>query len=322
MVGFICLSLVLAAVIIFNAAGCRVGGGTGKGGEVHLRVTTDFGRDIVFEEVVQAEAEDNINALLEGHLKVEYAYGGGFINSIEGIHSGYTGQGREAEKKDWFLYFNGVLSDTAAGSHYPGEGDVIWWDYHSWEEELFVPAVVGAFPQPFLNGYGEENPGTLIMFGRNAEAAGEMLAAFLEKEGAEEVELQPYLEDKAGERSRITVVLALWEELEESAYWQGLQENRAQTGWFVEFHGDHIYPLNSSGERVAESGHFEGAVIATGSGMGDSCPLWLVTAMEEEGLERLANVIVSSPDSLSGKAGAVLQGDELRAVPLDEGMER
>src|SRR3972149_4096198 len=33
-------------------------------------------------------------------------------------------------------------------------GDVAWWDFRSWRDEMQQPAVVGAFPAPFRNGFG------------------------------------------------------------------------------------------------------------------------------------------------------------------------
>ena len=31
-------------------------------------------------------------------------------------------------------------------------GDHIWWDLHDWGQTDYIPAVVGSFPEPFLNG--------------------------------------------------------------------------------------------------------------------------------------------------------------------------
>ncbi len=33
-------------------------------------------------------------------------------------------------------------------------GDHVWWDLHDWSQTEEVPAVVGSFPEPFLNGTG------------------------------------------------------------------------------------------------------------------------------------------------------------------------
>jgi len=301
---------------ILFITGCQIGAGDHEGGEVHLLVTANFGQETVFDERVDVQPGENINSVMERHMEVEYAYGGGFINSIEGIRSGYTGEGERGEKKDWFLYVNGILSEAAAGSHLPEEGDVVWWDYHSWDDVFFVPAVVGSFPQPFVNGYRGDHPGAQILHGKGAEEPSEKLGAYLEEEGlSEELKISPYEQSAAENRSRMTLVVALWEELADSDYWQGLQDNRSRTGWFVEFEEEEITPLHMDGTRPETGEEAAGAVLATGSGMGDKNPLWLVTARDSESLQLLVEKVVSSPQKLSGKAGVVLIEDELWEIP-------
>ena len=53
---------------------------------------------------------------------------------------------------DWFYYVNGVEASKGAASTNVHPGDHIWWDRHDWSQTDDVPAVVGSFPQPFLNG--------------------------------------------------------------------------------------------------------------------------------------------------------------------------
>ncbi len=315
----------LAGLLLIAVWGCQVGGGTGSdpataGGEVRLKVTENFGQEVIFDEKVEAAPGEAVSSLLNSHLEVEFAHGGGFVNSIEGVKSAYSGIGAGSEKKDWFHYVNGILTEAAVDSIYLEEGDVIWWDYHSWDEVLYVPAVTGAFPQPFVNGYRQENPGTAIMHGDGALPSAEKMADFLKEEGAAdpEPELLPYNEENVRERSRITMVVATWEEIAGSELWEDLQENRAQTGLFVEIQDQGVIPLDGTGAKLPETPPFEGAVLATGSGMGDSSPLWLLAARDEEQLERLADAVISSPRALDAKAGAVWDGEEFLRVPVDQ----
>ena len=42
-------------------------------------------------------------------------------------------------------------------------GDVLWWDFRSWRDPAQDPVVVGAFPEPFLQGYaGKTRPGVVV----------------------------------------------------------------------------------------------------------------------------------------------------------------
>ena len=314
------ISLIAISLALFTAllvvSGCQIGGESSEGGEVKLLVTINFGEEYIFDETVEATPGDNINSLLERHMEVEYAYGGQFVNSIEGRSSGYTGEGSGADKKDWFLYVNGILSEAAAGTHYPEEGDVIWWNYQSWDEMFFVPAVVGGFPQPFINGYRQSEPGTLIMHGGSgAGEHAEKMAAYLKSEGLNDLEIEAYDEKMAEERSEMTMVIAEWDELSASPFWQGIQENRSQTGWFVEFDDDRIFPLDREGNKAEDPDEVDGAVLATGSGMGDENTLWLITAWEEDSLRQIVDIMTTTPGTLAGKSGAVLKNNELLKLP-------
>ena len=52
-----------------------------------------------------------------------------------------------------------MLADRSAAEYRLRDGDVLWWDYRSWARSEEATAVVGAFPEPFLDGYaGRRRP--------------------------------------------------------------------------------------------------------------------------------------------------------------------
>ena len=53
---------------------------------------------------------------------------------------------------DWFYYVNGIEASKGAAATNVHSGDHVWWDLHDWSQTDDVPAVVGSFPEPFLNG--------------------------------------------------------------------------------------------------------------------------------------------------------------------------
>ncbi len=59
---------------------------------------------------------------------------------------------KAAQPVDWFYYVNGVEAPKGAAATNVHPGDHIWWDRHDWSQTDSVPAVVGSFPEPFLNG--------------------------------------------------------------------------------------------------------------------------------------------------------------------------
>lgn len=101
--------------------------------QVRLVVTRDFGQSLISDRWVKIDQPTSALSVTTANLEVKTAYGGTFINSINGISSGYTGKaGWDKEKKDWFFYYNGKISSAGAGDVEVKAGDTIWWDYHEW----------------------------------------------------------------------------------------------------------------------------------------------------------------------------------------------
>ncbi len=331
---FICLRLkkaakvfllLLAGLFLAWLAGCSTGaGGDGAGdrsagGRASLWVTRDFGAAEITLIEVNFRETDSVMNLLQQNLEVETEYGGGFVNAIEGLKSGYTGKGGDEQRMlDWFFYINGILSGVGALDYLPGDGDVIWWDYHPWGEISFTPAVIGTFPQPFLNGYRGSNSGTLILSGEGCSESSEYLAAFLRENGVKQVEVLPYEETQAQNRSRMTIVVAPWNQLSGSNFWKGLQKNRDKSGWFAELASDAFYPLDMYGQRGERAGGSAGALLATGTGMGDAAPLWLFTSLDKEGICKIVELVIQRPEKLRSKIGALVVDKEVIALPLQQ----
>ncbi len=288
-------------------------------GFVTLWVTRDFGTETIFHSELPITPNQSVLALLQKHLEVETEYGGGFVNSINGLQSGYS-QKKDEDRRmvDWFYYVNGILSDQGAALYVPVDGDIIWWDYRPWGEVSFTPAVVGAFPQPFSGGYRGKQPGTLILAGDACREEAELLARFLNEMGVASVEVAPYQEEKAVNRTQIVLVVALWQELHQSSFWEGVQNHRDRTGWFAELTPERFYPLDQHALRQNEGyGENTGAVMATGTGLGDPYPLWLVTATDLEGLAETVDALVKKRGQFEKAVGALVLDGEVLVLPAN-----
>jgi hypothetical protein len=138
--------LVVAAAL---AAGC--GSHTSSRSAV-VWVTRDRGAHVLHVAKVPA----GLSAIqgLERVAKVETRYGGRYVRAVDGV--GEHGQ------RAWFYYVNGYLADRSAAEYRLHAGDLEWWDYRSWKDPAQDPVVVGAFPQPFLNGYDGHRRRTVI----------------------------------------------------------------------------------------------------------------------------------------------------------------
>src|SRR3954447_5893747 len=131
-------------------AGCGAGAGSAPAG-TRLTVTQDFGSRAgrVFT-APKVSGQETVMRLLQRNAKVTTRFGGGFVQSIDGIAGGR----RDGRPLDWFYYVNGIEASEGAGAMRLHPGDRIWWDRHDWGAAMRVPAVVGSFPEPFVHGAG------------------------------------------------------------------------------------------------------------------------------------------------------------------------
>src|SRR2546423_12834934 len=84
---------------------------------------------------------------LQATHKVETRYGGGFVQSVDGLSGSRTAQ------FDWFFYVNGIESDRGAADFTLSAGDRVQLDRHSGRATMRIPGIVGAYPEPFVHGY-------------------------------------------------------------------------------------------------------------------------------------------------------------------------
>lgn len=282
---------------------------------VELWVTRDFGSEVLFSGSLEILPGQSVMSLLKNYLQVDTEYGGRFVRSLEGLASGFLETEGGEGRADWFYYVNGVAAGVGAAEYFPSPGDIIWWDYHLWESSFFTPAVIGAFPQPFLSGYNKNNPGTLILAGDGLSELAEKVADFFREKGVS-AEVEPYEEKKVADRLRITLVIAPWEQLQGSRFWQGMQKYRQKSGWFVELEDNTIYVLNARGERRKSFQDSAGVILATGSGLGDPAPLWLLTGLKMEGVGQAVETLLERPYELKEKFALLVAGEEVIELPL------
>ena len=127
-------------------------------------MTQDHGAKVVLSTTVPS----GLTAMqaLERKASVDTAYGGRFVDAIEGI------EGNEGAQRSWFYFVNGIEADRGAAEYTVRPGDVIWWDYRSWRgQELRHPVVVGAFPEPFVHGYAGHVRAAVVRYWPKSEEA-------------------------------------------------------------------------------------------------------------------------------------------------------
>ena len=133
--------LLLGLLLLGGCGGERDGHGTAQ-----LWVTRDRGAHVVLEKTVPAGL--TLVQALDRVADVKTSYGGRFVQAIDGV------EGSLGQQRDWFWFVNGIEGDRSAAEYRLRPGDVGWWDYRSWARRMSQPVVVGAFPEPFVHGYG------------------------------------------------------------------------------------------------------------------------------------------------------------------------
>lgn len=257
------------------AAGCGLGPGADVGA-VELTVTREFGTVPVLARGVEANESDTVMRLLEANADIATRYGGGYVKSIEGVEEGERG----GDPYDWFFFVDGVESPIGAAEYELQGGERIWWDYRDWLATNHVPAVVGSWPAPFLNGYeGREHPVVLECDGGGSACA--QVRTALAQEG---VELAAGAKPGA-----IRVLVGPWARLRLDAAAALLEHGPAESGIYADFEraasGEAGSPTDSApyslvgldrdGEPARELGPAAGLVAATRRYEGP--PVWLVT---------------------------------------------
>jgi hypothetical protein len=270
-------------------------------------VSRDFGaKELRDVDVDKVKAGDSIMRLLERKFSVETRYGGGFVQSLEGLGGGKDDQGRPV---DWFFYVNGIESSAGAADRKVAEGDRIWWDRHPWGAAQRVPAVVGSWPEPFLSGQdGKRLPLAIVCAGeeRSCDEVQERL-------GDEGVEGISRVGAGAGVGQKLLrVLVGPWSEIRNDPAARPLESGPKASGVYARPGAGGFALLDADGEVVQTRDDSIGLVAATR--FGEQQPTWLVTGTDDAGVAAAAAALRS--DVLSNRFAVAVIGGKGEALPL------
>ena len=299
----------LVVVIALLAAGCGFGSGSPSGGKVTIRVTQDFGHS----ELAPAKSErssdgETVMRLLQRNFTVETKYGGGFVQEIDGV-SGGRAKGRQV---DWFYYVNGVEASNGAADHKVRPGDRVWWDHHDWGAAQRIPAVVGAFPEPFESGInGKKLPIRLVCLG-DAERSCDEVEERLQQAGIHAI-ARSNLEQSPGEVLRVLV--GAWPDVRKDIAAQQLEKGPQASGVFAKpsMDGRRIALLDSRGGVQRTLGAASGLVAATS--FTDQQPTWLVTGTDEVGVAAAAAAVTE--EQLRDRFALAIEAGKSVPLPIE-----
>jgi hypothetical protein len=300
------------AALAAALGGCGLGAGP-KATETQLLVSKDFGaQPIVQEDQPQTGGSDTVMRLLQRNApKVATRFGGGFVQSIDGVSGGQ----REGRPVDWFFYVNGIQADKGATSVKVHQGDRVWWDFHDWSATDDVPAVVGSFPEPFLHGVDGRRLPTRVECADPQSAACSTVADKLVDLGL------PAARGGVGNsfvQDTLRIVVGPWRAIRADATTKLLEKGPATSGVFARPSADgrDIALLDESGKVTRTLGAGTGLIAATKVKDAKdvvSDPVWIVTGTDAAGVDAAASAL--DEGALAGRFAVAVSGGRPVGLP-------
>jgi Domain of unknown function (DUF4430) len=295
----------LLAAAAFAVGGCGFGPGDESEGEATLTVTRDYGSEVL----VSASEEDppeseTVIRFLDREAEITTRYGGGFVQSIEGL-SGEVDSGR---RLDWFFFVNGIESPIGSAEAEVLGGDRIWWDHRDWTDAMRAPAVVGSWPEPFLQASdGDDRLPVRVECEADAGAC-EQVADRLADQGVDATISDP---DPEAAESALRVLVGPWGALRDDAAAGQLDDGPATSGVFARFEriaggGFELTVLDERAQPARELGPGSGLIAALRDE--ESPPTWIVSGTDGRGVEAAAELLNS--DDLSNRYAVATGPDE------------
>jgi uncharacterized protein DUF4430 len=293
----------LAAVLA--CGGCGLGPGAPTKG-VSLTVTREFGnRQVSTVSRSNVPGSETVMRALERSFKISTRYGGGFVQSIDGLAP-------SGGRSDWFYYVNGVQASKGAATTAVHPGDHIWWDLHDWSATENIPAVVGSFPEPFTNGIGGKRyPVTLACASNLGAACTEVTKAL----NAEHITAASQLLGTGSGPATLGLVVGTWSEIHAQVGAQLVAHGPAASGVYARFSGaggDALQLLNPSGKVTRTLGAGAGLIAATADT--SSVPTWMITGTDPAGVLAAARAL--TPGALRDHFALAVDGTTRVPVPI------
>jgi len=289
-----------------------------EAGAITVRVvaTRNFGQELMFDETLELPTATPAMTALESVADVETAYGGGFVNAINGVSSGFTGT--QQTMTDWFLYINGIQARTGALDYALNDGDIQHWDFHVWGFRQSVPAIIGDFPEPLGHGYGGKVSLTIIAYADDLAKEADNLENQLSQLGVNNISTKRLSELSADEKESANLILL---GTIDSELISELNDIWDRLGFFAHFEEEKLVVFNAEGEIATEYGAGVGLIQATqnpwnpkGIGAAENV-VWLISGTDTAGVKSALDALINHPARLQYAGAAVIASGEIIRIP-------
>jgi len=279
-----------ATALAVGAAGCGFGAGESSEGEATIRVTRDYGSELMADAHVNDPTEsDTVIRALDREAEITTRYGGGFVQSIEGVAGGVE----DGRSFDWFFYVNGIESSIGSAEVQLRGGDRIWWDHRDWTEAMRVPAVVGSWPEPLAQAAeGTDRLPVRVECAASRSACDETVERLADDGVAAAIEPVSESAGPDGEEA-MRVLVGSWPRLRDDPAASRLERDPEQSGVFARFERSgtdwELDVLTAAAEEAAQLGNGAGLVAAVRDG--EDPPIVLVTGTDAAGVDGAVDLL-------------------------------
>jgi hypothetical protein len=273
-------------------------------GPAALRVTRDFGREpLATGSVPWVEPGQSVLDLLQAETEVETTARGAEVRSIDGLP--------RSPGARWSYFVNGSAPRGSAARRPLAPGEVIQWDLSPRDVAPRVPAIVGAYPEPFRSGYGAKRVPVRVECDDDRSRACETVKERLTRAGAPASGAR--LNTEAGP-GVLRVVVAPWRAARSVQAASAVGRGPAESGVFARFSEDarELFLLDASGRRGEPAAPGTGLLAAT-QATGQR-PVWVVTGVDSTGVERAAAAL--DPRALRDAYAVAATPDGIVRLPL------
>lgn len=313
---------VLALLFIVPLAGCSAkttppaSGNTADNPTVTIVITRDFGRELIVEQEISINPGTSAMDALQTVASVGTKYGGGFIDSINGISSEYGGSGNT--QRDWFFYVNGISSNVGAGDYILRDGDVEHCDFRDWSYQMSVPAIIGDYPQPFLSGFGGDTAPTIVVYEDSFSDEAASLVESLEQSGVTQVSSVPANELQTGDKAQSNLIIIAGPQ---NSLICELNDLHKRLGFYAYIEYGVLVSLDAAGNRNGEHGTGCGLIQATqnpwnpnGTGACENV-VWMVTGTDIDGVKSAASALTNRYEEMLYAYAVVVDNEAIVKIP-------
>ena len=281
---------------------------------VTIIATENFGKTVLLDKKLIIESGESAMDILNKVATVTTTYGGGYVESINGIKSQYNGGA--GEKKDWLYYINGMLASVGSNMYKLHPDDIERWDFHDWRSDQAVTAIIGDYPEPFQHGYSGRVAATTIVHAEEFYESAFELQQSLENYGIS-VSINHLEELSESEKKSNNIIFI---DTYENDLIGELNADADQLGWFIEYEKNSVVTFDETGAKDRTFDH-GGVILATQNIWNPKgnwhCEnvIWIISGITHDDVTAAAELLITNHKDIKHCASLIIVDGTIYQVP-------